>query len=95
MNLAPFLYGMELHSVYDDGQILAPEVAKIKPDDLLSSFSKGVSNIVALSLELNIPTAPAVPHMIVNAFKNLCAVSLESGYKLDVLEKAQAASKNV
>jgi hypothetical protein len=30
--------------------------------------------------------------MLVNAFKNLLAVSLESGYKLDALEKAMNAA---
>lgn len=36
-----------------------------------------------------IPTA--VPHMIINAFKNLAAVSMETGYKLDALEAAKNA----
>jgi len=86
------MYGMELHSVYDDGAILSSEIAKISPDQLLSGFNSGVNNIVALSLELGIPTAPAVPHMLINAFKNLAAISLETGYTLDVLEKAKAAA---
>lgn len=85
---------MELHSVYDDGVLLSADVAKITPDEILKSFSEGVSNIVSLSLELNIPTLPAVPHMINNAFKNLLAISSETSYKVEALEKALNAAKN-
>lgn len=92
--MTPFLYGMELHSVYDDGVLLSADVAKITPDEILKSFSEGVSNIVSLSLELNIPTLPAVPHMINNAFKNLLAISSETSYKVEALEKALNAAKN-
>lgn len=87
--MTPFLYGMELHSVYDHGVMLSKDIASISPADVLKTFSSGVSNIAALSLELNIPTAPAIPHMIQAAFKNLLAVSCETSYKLAALEKAQ------
>lgn len=33
----------------------------------------------------------AVPHMIMNAFKNVAAMALETGYKLAALEAAQSA----
>jgi len=41
-------------------------------------------------LELGYVTSAAVPHMIINAFKNLAAISLETGYKLDALEAAKS-----
>ena len=47
-----------------------------------------------MSLESGIVTAPAVPHIIVNAFKNLASISVETGYKLAALDAAQAAAKN-
>lgn len=55
---------------------------------LLDSFHRGVKNITALSLETGIVTAPAVPHIIVNAFKNLASISVETGYKLAALDAA-------
>jgi hypothetical protein len=42
-------------------------------------------------LELGYVTAPAVPHMIMNAFKNLAAVAIETGYKMDALEAAKSS----
>lgn len=89
MNLKPFFYGMDLHSVYSEGAMLDKAIAKITPESLLASFGAGVKNIAALSLATGIVTAPAVPHMLVNSFKNLLAVALESEYKLDALEAAK------
>jgi len=44
--------------------MIASDVAKISPKDLFASFRGGVKNLVALSMELNLPIAPAVPYMI-------------------------------
>jgi len=85
LNVKPFEYGMVVLSVYDDGSILSSEIVSLTPDDIMAKFSKGVSNIAAMSMELGIPTEVAVPHMIANAFKNLAAISVETGYTLDVL----------
>lgn len=92
LNLKPFMYGMDLHSVYNDGEILDKAIAKITPESLLKTFQQGVSNLTGLSLETGLITAVAVPHLLVNSFKNLLAVAVESGYKLDALEKALSAA---
>jgi large subunit ribosomal protein LP0 len=82
MNLKPFSYGMEILKVYDDGAIIAPEVISISPSDLVAKFQQGVANITALSLELGVLTQLSVPHLLVNAFKNVAAIAIETGYKL-------------
>lgn len=48
--------------------------------------------MAALSLATGLVTAPAVPHMLVNSFKNLLAVALETDYKLEALEAAKNAT---
>lgn len=53
---------------------------------MLNNFKLGVTNLAAISLDTGYVTAPTVPHMLVNAFKSVLAVSLESGYKLEALE---------
>ena len=73
---------MEVHCVYDDGSILTPEVVAMSNEDILKKFLNGVSNMTALSLETGIPTACSIPHMIINAFKNLAAISLGTDYKM-------------
>jgi len=38
-------------------------------------------------METGIVTEVSAPHSIINAFKSLAAIGLETGYKFDYLEK--------
>jgi large subunit ribosomal protein LP0 len=91
MNLKPFEYGMEILKVYDDGSILDKKVVEFEPSVLIEKFGKGVMNLTALSMETGYITPMAVPHMIVNAFKNLAGIAMETDYKLEALEAAKNA----
>jgi len=42
-----------------------------------------------LSVELGRPNEASIPHFLINAFKNIAAISMETGYKLAALEAAQ------
>jgi large subunit ribosomal protein LP0 len=79
LNFKPFAYGMKVLSVYDDGSILPQEVLNLDPTALLGKFADGARNIAGLSLEAGYPIAATVPLMISKAFKNLSALSIESG----------------
>ena len=45
-------------------------------DDLLKQFLGGLSNVTAIALATGYPTIAAVPHVFVNAYKNVVAVVL-------------------
>jgi large subunit ribosomal protein LP0 len=92
LNLKPFEYGMEVKFVYDDGSLLTPEVFKMSPDDILAKFRKGANNLAALSLAVGDVNELSVPHMILNGFKNLAAISLETGAKLPQLGAMSTAA---
>jgi hypothetical protein len=51
----------------------------MNPDSLLGKIAEGINNIVGLAVEIGHPTEATVPLLIGNAFKNLAALSLESG----------------
>lgn len=85
LNLKPFEYGMEVKFVYDDGSILTPEIFKMSPDDILNKFRQGVTNMTALSLSVGSVNSLSVPHMILNGFKNIAAISLEADIKVKQL----------
>jgi len=85
LNLKPFEFGMEIKYVYDDGSILAPEVFKMSPDDIISKFRKGANNLAALSLAVGEVNELSVPHMLLNGFKNIAAISLETDIKVKQL----------
>jgi large subunit ribosomal protein LP0 len=91
MNIQPFSYGMEIRNVYDDGTILEKSIIDFDPSTLIDIFQSGVAKINAISLETGYVVKSAVPHMIMNAFKNVAAIAVETGYKLDALEAAQSA----
>jgi large subunit ribosomal protein LP0 len=91
MNIMPFFYGMEIRNIYDDGQVLDKSILDFDPASLIKKFQEGVSNITALSLETGYITKSAVPHMIMNAFKNVAALAVETDYKLAALDAAMAA----
>lgn len=92
LNITPFEYGMELIAVYSNGSILTPDIVAITPDSIVERFQSAVNNIAAMSLQLNLPTAVSVPHMIANAFKNVCAISLESGFEIEAMKNLSAAA---
>jgi len=78
LKIYPFHYGLVCKTVYDNGSIYSPDILDIKPEDLISTFLSGISNVAALSLEIGYPTVASVPHSIVNGFKNVASVCLEA-----------------
>jgi len=86
LNIKPFAFGMEILYVYDDGSILTPEVFNLDPDTLLGKIRAAASNITAISLAIGDPNALSIPHMIINGFKTVAAIALETGIKLKQLE---------
>lgn len=59
--------------------------------DILSKFQEGVRNVTALSLATGIPSEVAVPHLVIDAFKNLAAIGLTIGYTFKQLASASSA----
>jgi len=88
MSLKPFSYGMNIEKVYNDGNMMDSSIINFDLSSLVGKFQEGVKNICAVSLQTGIVVPAAVPHMISNAFKNLAAISVETGYKLAALEAA-------
>ena len=80
LNLKPFEYGMKIAAVYDDGAILPEAVINIDPSSLVGKFQIGVQNIAGLSLSAGYPIEATIPLIIGNSFRNIAALSLESGY---------------
>merc|ERR1719210_1066708 len=78
LNVQPFHYGLVVENIYDNGAVFAPEVLDITDEQLLGKFQLGVSNIASVSLEIGYSTQASVPHSIINGFKNVLAVAVET-----------------
>lgn len=80
LNMKPFSYGMKITGCYDNGCILSEEIINIDPAQLLKKFQSGIKNLAGLALSAGYPIEATIPLIIANSFKNIAALSIESGY---------------
>ena len=90
LNISPFTYGMSVVQIFDQGNVFSPEVLDIDESELIDRFLSGIKTIAAISLALGYPTIVSVTHSIVNAYKNLIAISLATEYTFDGSEKVRS-----
>jgi len=87
LNISPFTYGMTVFQIYSDGTAFSPSVLDIDEQELINRFVQGVTTVACISLALNYPTLVSVSHSLVNAYKNLLAVALETDYSFEGADK--------
>jgi large subunit ribosomal protein LP0 len=80
--------------VYDDGQEFGPEILDITSADILKRFQTSISNLASISLASGYVTKASIPHIILNSFKNLAAVTFDSDYSFKQADKIKDAAKN-
>lgn len=90
LNISPFSYGLNIQQVYDNGSVYSPEVLDITEDALHKRFLEGVRNIASVCLEIGYPTLASIPHSIINAYKRVLAVAVETDYSFPLAEKVKA-----
>ncbi|XP_074303126.1 large ribosomal subunit protein uL10-like [Silene latifolia] len=94
LNIKPFSYGLVVQKVYEDGSVYSPEVLDLTEDDLAAKFAAGLSNVVAVTLGLSYPSLVAVPHMIINGYKNVLSVAVATEYSFPLAEKVKEYLKD-
>lgn len=87
LNISPFTYGMVVSQIYDNGQTFDASVLDIEESQLLATFSSAITTIASISLALNYPTLPSVMHSVVNAYKKVLAVAVETDYSWEAIEE--------
>jgi Insertion domain in 60S ribosomal protein L10P len=92
LNISPFTYGMVVQQVYDNGNVFAPSILDIEEDSLLAYFTAAIRNVASVSLATDYPTLVSVTHSLVNSYKNLLAISVETEYDFEGSEKVLAPS---
>lgn len=80
LNISPFTYGMGITQVYDHGNAFPADVLDIGEEQLLKSFSSAITTVAAISLALNFPTLPSVIHSVVNSYKKVLAIAIETDF---------------
>jgi len=87
LNISPFTYGMTIQQVYDAGQCFSADVLDITSEQLLNSFSSAIQTVTAISLAANYPTLPSVMHSLINGYKKVLAVAVETDYSWPEIEE--------
>ncbi|KAI2629736.1 ribosomal protein L10-domain-containing protein [Hypoxylon sp. NC1633] len=87
LNISPFTYGLGVSQVYDQGNTFPPDVLDISEDQLLKTFTSAITTITCLSLALNFPTLPSIVHSLVNSYKKVLAVAVETDYSWPEIEQ--------
>ncbi|XP_051956827.1 60S acidic ribosomal protein P0-like [Xyrauchen texanus] len=90
LNISPFSYGLIIQQVYDNGSVYSPEVLDITEDALQKRFLEGVRNIASVCLQIGYPTIASIPHSIINGYKRVLAVAVETDYSFPLAEKVKA-----
>ncbi|MBN3289219.1 RLA0 protein, partial [Polypterus senegalus] len=90
LNISPFSYGLIIRQVYDNGSVYSPEVLDITEDSLHQRFIEGVRNIASVCLQIGYPTVASIPHSIVNGYKMVLAVAVETDYSFPLADKVKA-----
>jgi len=87
LNISPFTYGMKVQQVYEEGQTFSPDVLDIEESQLLKSLSAAIATITTISLAANYPTLPSIIHSLINGYKKVIAVAIETDYSWEAIDE--------
>ena len=93
LGIKPFKYGLEVLKVYEGGAMFDPAVLAITDEVLLGSVAAAIANVAALSLAANYPTLASIPHTVVNGYKNVLAIALETEYSFPLADKVRVGMR--
>ncbi|KAF4656169.1 60S acidic ribosomal protein P0 [Perkinsus chesapeaki] len=94
LDIRPFEYGVELQSIYDNGEVYDAAALDISDDDLVSKFMNGVRNLAAFSREIGIPNEATLPYAINDAFKNIAALCADIDFTFPEIEELKEFLKD-
>ncbi|KAI8322771.1 hypothetical protein GQ54DRAFT_316957 [Martensiomyces pterosporus] len=94
LNISPFTYGMTVVQIYDNGTTFSPSVLDITEDDLIKRLMEGIAAVASISLAANYLSLPAVPHLTINVFKEILAISVATDYTIAAAESIKELLAN-
>ena len=94
LNISPFTYGMGVAQIYDHGQTFSSSVLDIEEAQLLQAFSSAINTVTSIALALNYPTLSTVMHSLVNSYKNMMAIAIETDFEWEGISELKDRIKN-
>ncbi|KAJ2711892.1 ribosomal protein P0 (A0) (L10E) [Coemansia spiralis] len=94
LGISPFTYGLSVTQIYDSGTVFAPAVLDITEDDLIARMMESIATIASISLAADYLALPAVPHITINAFKDILAISIATDYTIEAAQSIKELLDN-
>lgn len=91
LKIEPFSYGLQIHTVYDNGTVYPISILDISDEDMAKKFAEAASHVSALALGIGYPCLASFPHALMNAFSNLLSISLETDYEIEQAKAVKEA----
>lgn len=60
----------------------------------MKAFTSAISTITTISLAVNYPTLPSVIHSVINSYKKVLSVAVETDYEWDAITELKDRIKN-
>jgi len=83
LKISPFYYEMEIVCCWEKGFVFTKEDLALTDDVIERSLLDGINNVTAISLGAGIPTDASFPHLLLDAFKDLLALSVETDFEFE------------
>ncbi|KAL0230674.1 hypothetical protein PCE1_004230 [Barthelona sp. PCE] len=78
LNINPFTIKMKCVTCYDQGEIYPADVLALTEEQITEELQTVFDQIAAASISVGIPNAASVPHMVINAARDMFALALET-----------------
>jgi large subunit ribosomal protein LP0 len=76
LGMKPFAYGLKVVSIFDGEGLIDPAVLDIDDEDIKKTFVTITQRVASVCLVIGYPATCAVPHMVLDAFKNCLKVAI-------------------
>lgn len=80
LNIRPFFYSIAVTHAFDNGSLYDAKVLDISDNDIMNKLFSGMRTVAALSMAVGHPTGASVPHSVINGFKLVAQLSLETEF---------------
>jgi len=94
LNISPFTYGLTVKYIFDSGNVFDPSVLDVTDEALVERMMEGIKSVASISLALHYPSMAAVPHLVINNYKNLVAISLATDYCIEQVKELKELLEN-
>eukprot|EP01080_Neovahlkampfia_damariscottae_P007640 gene7640-11962_t len=82
IGMKPTKQAFVLKGIYQNCQVLPPEVVEMTEDNMNILLQESIQNIACVSLASNYTTTASFSHEMINALKDVLAISIESNYSI-------------